>query len=95
MDNDKEIRITLLKILRIGLLRIRALGSEGSAQQCSVEADHLHNLPGLVESSRPEELLYYYDIERPSFLRRTTSNTDEFKPLWDQLAKLIRPANSA
>jgi len=94
MDNDKEIRTILLRILRVGLLRIRTLGGEGSAQQCSVEADHLHNLPGLVESLRPKEILYYYDVERPGFLRSTTSNTDEFKPLWDQLGELIRAAKS-
>ena len=89
MDNSNEIRTILLSILRIGLLRIRALGTEGSAQQCSVEADHLHNLPDLVQSLRPEEILYYYNIERTGFLHSTTSNTDEFKPQWEQLAELI------
>ena len=88
MDN-KEIRTVLLNILRIGLLRIRSLGSEGSGEQCSIEADHLHNLPGLIQSLRLEELLYYYNIERRGFLRRATSNVDEFKPQWDHLAALI------
>jgi hypothetical protein len=87
-DND-EIRTVLLNILRIGLLRIRVLGTDGSGEQCSVEADHLHNLPGLIQSLRHEELLYYYNIERSCFLRRTTSNTDEFKPQWERLDKLI------
>jgi hypothetical protein len=89
MDMSDEIKTVLLSILRIGLLRIRALGTEGSAQQCSVEADHLHNLPGLVQSPRPDQILYYYNVERTGFLRSTTSNTDEFKTQWEQLAKLI------
>ena len=89
MNDKNELKTVLLNILRIGILRIRALGNEGLGEQCSVEADHLHNLPMLVQSLHLEELLHYYNIERVGFLRRTTSNADEFKPQWEQLARLI------
>lgn len=92
MKNANEIQALLLEILRIGLLRIRALGLEGFGEQCSVEADHLHNLPELVQSLRPELLRYYYDIERPAFLRNSKSNADDFKHAWGVLGKLIAEA---
>jgi hypothetical protein len=95
MDRNSEIKAVLLRILRIGLLRIRALGTEGAAEQCSVEADHLHNLPELVQSPDAAEILNYYNVERTGFLRSTTSNTDEFKPQWEQLAELIKRGKSA
>lgn len=84
-----EIRTILLEILRIGLLRIRAFGSAGNAQACSIEADHLHNLPAAIESRRRDLLLYYYNVERPAFIERTTSPTDQFKLRWKRLASLI------
>jgi hypothetical protein len=90
MNDDNEVRTVLLNILRIGLLRIRVLGIEGSGEQCSQEADHLHNLPGLVQSLRPKELLYYYNTERVSFLKYAKSTADDFKAEWERLAQLIR-----
>lgn len=89
MKNDDEIKGVLLNILQIGLLRIRVLGWNGSGDQCGVEADHLHNLPQLIQSPDAERLLYYYNIERPAFLSRTISNADQFKSSWDHLAQLI------
>jgi hypothetical protein len=89
--NDlNEIRRILLDILRIGLLRIRAYGNSGLAEACNVEADHLHNLPVLIQTLRWEELLYYYNVERPAFLNVAPSNVDEFQLLWDQLGRLIQ-----
>lgn len=90
MNGHNEIRRILLDILRVGLLRIRAYGNSGVAEACSLEADHLHNLPVLIQSLRWEELLYYYNVERPGFLNVATSNVDEFKLLWEQLGKLIQ-----
>lgn len=91
MNNEKEIRTILLKILSTGLLRIRALGANGSSQQCFVEADHLHNVPAAVESLRPELIHYYYNAERLRFLSGgTVSGANDFKPLWDHLAELIK-----
>jgi hypothetical protein len=54
-----EIETQLLKILSQGLLRIRAYGFEGQAHKCAIEADHLHNLPGLIANMEFERLSYY------------------------------------
>jgi hypothetical protein len=85
MHPHDDIKRILLDILRVGLLRIRAFGNSGLSDACSIEADHLHNLPMLVRSLRWEELLYYYNVEKPAFQSRADSNTDDFRPLWDQL----------
>jgi len=92
--DDTEIRTILLNILRIGLHRIRTLGMDGAAEQCSVEADHLHNLPELVQSPRPELVSYYYNVERAGFLRCTRLNADEFMPEWERLGKLVGTMSS-
>ena len=89
MNDSDGIKAVLLDILRIGLLRIRALAWEGSADGCAVEANHLHNLPQLIKSPSSERLMYYYNIERTEFLRQTNSNTSEFNLSWLRLAKLI------
>jgi hypothetical protein len=90
LNDDDEIKRILLDILRVGLLRIRAFGNSGLADACSAEADHLHNLPVLIQSLRREELLYYYDVERPAFLSVTTSDVDQFRALWEHLGVLIK-----
>lgn len=94
-DNGNEIKMVLLDILRIGLLRIRVLGIGGSAERCSIEADHLHNLPHLIQSFNQDELLYYFDVERPCFLAHAKSSADEFSVHWDRLAALIDSRNPA
>jgi hypothetical protein len=94
-SNSNEIRAVLLNILRIGVLRIRALASDGKAEQCFREADHLHNLPGLIQSLRPELLLYYYNIERVSFLKYARAIAGDFEAEWEKLAKLIGVTNPA
>jgi len=79
----------LLEILRVGLLRIRAFGNERLPEACTIEADHLHNIPQLIRSGGRNELLYYYDVERPASLKRSVSDTEQFKPQWDRLASLL------
>jgi hypothetical protein len=85
MQPNDTIKRILLDILRVGLLRIRAFGNSGLSDACSIEADHLHNLPMLVWSLRWDELLFYYNVERPAFLNRTEANTDDFRTLWSEL----------
>lgn len=95
MNDQDEIKHILLDILRAGLLRIRAFGNSGCAEACSLEADHIHNIPHLIKSLSLDELAYYYDIERTAFQSATTFDVTEFKPLWERLDKLIgvRPTN--
>jgi len=94
MNNEDQIKIILLNILKIGLLRIRALGSNSLPEQCFIEADHLHNLPGLIQSLQMEELNYYFRVERPAFLGSAKSSVEDFQSQWDLLEKLIAAANA-
>jgi hypothetical protein len=59
------------EILYRGLLFIR--GTPGSdVERCSLEADHLHNLPGLLLEESIPLLNYYFKLERPDYLARVS-----------------------
>jgi hypothetical protein len=89
-SSDREIlRDALLSILREGLLRIRARGWDGDAEQCAIETDHLHNVPELIRTLKPELLRYYYEIERPAYLSRVKT-AQFFEPHWNQIGALLK-----
>ena len=87
-SDDGALRDVLLSILREGLLRIHALGWSGDADRCAIEADHLHNLPELVSTLKPELLRSYYEIAVPSFMRKA-QKTEAFKPYWSHIEAVI------
>src|SRR5436309_1190629 len=78
MSCPPDIADVLLEILTTGILRIRSMGR---SEHSSLEADHLHNLPALLQNYSPELLQYYWEVERPSFIRRCASCA-QFEPLW-------------
>ena len=88
MNQNEQIREMLSDLLRIGLLRIRALAGEGHSKACFIEADHLHNLPELIKTLQPELLQNYWNVERPAFIQQT-QNAEEFEPYWQKLAKIL------
>jgi len=90
MHSHEELRHILLEILRAGLLRIRAFGNSGLSDACSLEADHIHNLPMLVQTLNWDELLFYFNVERPAFLSRTEADTEDFRPFWNKLEKQLQ-----
>ena len=85
---EDEIQKVLLNILRTGILEIRAAGWDGKADICAIEADHLHNLPGLIRDLRPELLSYYFDVERPAYTR-SSNDTPKFAADWKRLEELM------
>jgi len=90
MQCPPEIATILSEILQTGLLRIRALGSSQNAMRCTVEADHLHNLPALLAEYKPELLDYYWRVERVAFTRHSSrEETAGFEPLWTALAEHV------
>jgi len=97
MTCPTEIAEILTEILRTGLLRIRALGWAGNAETCATEADHLHNVPDLLAHYSPERLVYYWDVERRSYISQTPpSDLAVWEPLWRQLnAHVEKPACSS
>jgi hypothetical protein len=86
MNCPRQIADIPLAILEAGLLAIRARGSEGRADHCALEADHLHNLPRLLEEYHPELLLYYWDVERAVYIEQATPEPlASYEPLWQRL----------
>lgn len=74
-------------ILYTGLLQIRALAD---TNRCRSEADHLHNLPGLLANFKPELLDYYWQVERVCYIQRSTAEESRpFEPMWQVLAKHV------
>jgi hypothetical protein len=92
MQCPHEIAGILCEILRTGLLHLRA---RADADRCALEADHLHNLPGLLANFKPELLDYYWRVERAGFVERSTpEDVQSFEPLWKALAKHMTPPKS-
>jgi hypothetical protein len=90
MSCPPEIAKIIVQILQTGIVRIRAMAWSKETDKCALEADHLHNLPELLNDFSAERLKYYWDIERPSFMRQSSSaERAMFEPLWDQLAKQV------
>jgi hypothetical protein len=86
MNCPSAIAEVLLEILHCGILRARAAGWAGDADRAAIEADHVHNLPDQLRNYSPEQLRYYWDAERPSFMAHLS--TDElawWEPLWQRL----------
>jgi hypothetical protein len=86
MTGSTEIAEILLDILTTGLLRVRALGWSGNAEQCAIEADHIHNVPDLLAHFSSEKLAYYWNIERTCYMTQTpTADLVVWEPMWRQL----------
>jgi hypothetical protein len=88
MSIEEELRSIVANLLRIGLLRIRVFGWSGQADLCAIEADHLHNLPRLTQEANLKWLRYYYDLSRPSFIKRAVK-PEEFEQDWKRLGEIL------
>jgi hypothetical protein len=90
MNCPNEVSNSVLEILRIGILRIRVFGFEGNASRCASEADHLHNLPGLLISYQPGALKYYLEVEQPIFVEKSQGTSiADFEKHWEQLKTYV------
>ncbi len=89
----------LLEVLRWGILNARLSGWSADAERAAIEADHVHNLPDLIASYSPERLDYYWNVERPCYLDKSTPEQAAlFRPLWDRLrphAEAVRTSISS
>lgn len=87
----------LLEILQYSLLGIRAAGWDGHADRCALEADHVHNLPALLQSVKPELLHHYWEVDRRSFVAARAEigiGSDDFHPLWEKLRPFVERSAS-
>jgi hypothetical protein len=90
MNCPAEIAEILLAILQTGLLRIRALSWSNDSRRFAVEADHLHNLPSLLNDFSLDRLRYYWDAERVLYLGRSTKEElAVFEADWKRLESFV------
>jgi hypothetical protein len=64
-----DVARVILQILQVAVLRIRAVGWGGDGSCCAEEADHVHNLPALLIDYSDDLLRFYWEVERPSFMK--------------------------
>jgi predicted RNase H-like HicB family nuclease len=88
MTCPPEIASILLRMMTMGFVRIRYLAHESA--RCLSLSDHLHNLPDLVRDFSPSKLSYYWDVERPCFIRKSVEeDRAAFESLWEELRPLV------
>jgi predicted RNase H-like HicB family nuclease len=88
MTCPPEIASILLQMMMMGFVRIRSLANDPA--RCLVLSDHLHNLPELVRNFSPSLLSYYWDVERPCFIRQAVEEDRKtFEPFWEELRPLV------
>jgi hypothetical protein len=95
MDCPPIVAQTVQDILRQGILRARSAGWNGDAARAALEADHIHNLPELLQGYSADLLLYYWKAQRAGFLTeaaRLGIATEDFEPLWDRLRPYVPDA---
>jgi hypothetical protein len=94
MNCPPAIAEVILDIIQTGILRIRASAWSGDVAQAADEADHIHNLPTLLQCYSPELLKYYWDMERASILERKLDIV-ELEKLWQRLRPYVESPNEA
>jgi hypothetical protein len=86
MSDLTGVKDILQEILTTGLLRIRSLAWSGDSKRCAIEADHIHNLPHLLVHGDSDGLVYYWEVERTSYIDQTEPDQlSVWEPLWQRL----------
>lgn len=66
------------RILTLGLLGIRDRGANhGNSKLCEIEADHLHNIPSLLDEPNEHRHIHYASCERDFYLKRIKECADQ------------------
>lgn len=95
MTCPPDIARVIVQILQVAILRIRAGGWREDGARCAVEADHVHNLPALLIDYSDELLRFYWQVERPSFMKRCRpDDLVGYEPLWAELGELVFANNT-
>ena len=88
MNCPPEIAALVFEILRHGVLSARAAGWAGDAARAAREAEHIHNLPELLQGYSPGLLDHYWNAQRACYIAesaRLGGNAEGFQELWEQL----------
>lgn len=90
MRSPDDIQTQLLTILEIGIVNIRSHCWAQRYHLCGVEADHVHNIPDLVENFSADKLAYYLEVEVAQYLREMGGNVrDDLRAPWDALKRRL------
>jgi hypothetical protein len=96
MNCRSDVSQLQLEIIRTGLLSIRALGWSGDAERCAIESDHIHNVPDPLADFSLERLVYYWDVERNSYIKQSPlPQLAVWEPLWRELQIQVETLASA
>jgi hypothetical protein len=63
-------QLAYTELLEFGLLAIRNLANAGRIELCEIEADHLHNVPSLIDEANEYRHRHYILSERAWYLDR-------------------------
>ena len=74
MKIPDELQESLLAIIEIGIENIRFRCEGGRYESCEAEANHIHNIPGLLREFSADRLAYYLEVELPQYLREIGNN---------------------
>src|SRR5690349_16267437 len=77
------LRFAFHELLYRTLICIRSSCSD--SRLVFVHADHVHNIPGLLSHFTPDLLKYYWEVERPCFLKNLPPGSSPpalFEPIW-------------
>lgn len=92
MNCPSEVRSAVCSILQTALLRIR----NANPRRASIEADHVHNLPRLLDVYDPALLDFYLTAERDSFVRKTSADElESFRADWASLERFLETSASS
>jgi hypothetical protein len=87
MNAPPIVQANLLTILKLGLLNIRYQAERKNTERCAIEANHLHNIPGLLEKFSIDLLKFYIDVERTQYIRETKDQVpEEIRDAWTELS---------
>ncbi len=62
-----------------------------TSRDAQIEANHLHNIPGLLDKFSVDLLQFYIDVERPRYVTQTNDQVlEEMRGAWSELADWLR-----
>jgi hypothetical protein len=90
MKIPEELQKPLLTIVEIGIVNIRYRCEGGRYESCEAEANHIHNIPGLLRDFSADKLAYYLEVELPQYLREIGNNPrGDLLPHWEALRRWL------
>ena len=84
------IKDSLSDILHRGLVRFRLMSEHDiDPHLLAKDSNHLHNLPDLLVNFSEKKLAYYWNIERPNFIRDIGGDDGYYTRYWERIGELI------